>query len=39
MSDTDSVKTDRSQPDLQQKYDKLSKEFAKVNIKANQINI
>lgn len=32
MSDTDSIKTDKSQSDLQQKYDKLAMEFAKVNI-------
>lgn len=31
MSDTDSIKTDRSVTDLQQKYDKLAMEFAKVN--------
>lgn len=32
MSDTDSIKTDKSQSDLQQKYDRLATEFAKVNI-------
>jgi len=32
MSDTDSIKTDKSQSDLQQKYDKLAMEFAKVII-------
>lgn len=32
MSDTDSIKTDKSQSELQQKYDKLAMEFAKVNI-------
>uniref|UniRef100_A0A2S2QUG3 Uncharacterized protein n=1 Tax=Sipha flava TaxID=143950 RepID=A0A2S2QUG3_9HEMI len=35
MSDTDSIKTDRSQPDLQQKYDKLAMEFAKARMQLN----
>ncbi|XP_050438669.1 uncharacterized protein LOC126844478 [Adelges cooleyi] len=35
MSDTDSIKTDRSQTDLQQKYDKLAMEFAKVRMQLN----
>lgn len=39
MSDTDSVRTDRSQSDLQQKYDKLAMEFAKVTFDSVKIDI
>ncbi|XP_025207293.1 uncharacterized protein LOC112603087 [Melanaphis sacchari] len=35
MSDTDSIKTDKSQSDLQQKYDKLAMEFAKARMQLN----
>ncbi|VVC24147.1 Uncharacterised domain KLRAQ/TTKRSYEDQ, C-terminal [Cinara cedri] len=35
MSDTDSIKTDRSQSDLQQKYDRLAMEFAKARMQLN----
>ncbi|KAE9525448.1 hypothetical protein AGLY_014248 [Aphis glycines] len=35
MSDTDSIKTDKSQSELQQKYDKLAMEFAKARMQLN----
>ncbi|XP_050531532.1 uncharacterized protein LOC126900106 isoform X2 [Daktulosphaira vitifoliae] len=35
MSDTDSIKTDRSHVELQQKYDKLAMEFAKTRMQLN----
>ncbi|KAL5237924.1 hypothetical protein ACI65C_005334 [Semiaphis heraclei] len=35
MSDTDSIKIDKTQSDLQQKYDKLAMEFAKARMQLN----